>query len=174
MPSPRDAARVAPDPSRERLVRWSDPRALAERARASSGLEFLTAMTDRRIPIPPVAALLGFALVEVSEGRAVFEYEPHESHYNPIGTVHGGVISSVFDAALGCAIHTKLPPGVAYTTIEAKTTFLRPVLSTTGKLRCEAKALHVGRSVGASEATLVDAAGKLYAHATSTCLVMRP
>lgn len=165
---------MAPDIARERIVHWSDPAALAERAKTSSGLDFLSAMAGRKVPMPPVATLLGFALIEVSDGRAVFEYEPHESHYNPIGSVHGGVISSVFDAALGCAIHTKLPQGVGYTTVEAKTTFLRPVFSTTGKLRCEAKALHFGRSVGASEATLVDPAGKLYAHATSTCLVLRP
>lgn len=160
--------------SRTRTVTWDDPLPIAEAGRAATGRDFLQAMIDRKVPAPPVAHLLGFYATEVGDGRVVFAYEPHESHYNPLGTVHGGVLASVIDAAVGCAVHTKLPQGVGYTTLALNTIFVRPVLATTGPMRCEANAIHVGRTVATAEATLKDEGGKLYAHATATQHILRP
>ena len=159
---------------RQRTVTWTDPMEIAAAGRGAAGVDFLRALADGKLPAPPIALLLGFRPVQIGEGHAVFEYEPDESHYNPIGTVHGGVAASVFDAALGCAVHSKLPAGVGYTTLELHTNFIRPIVRDTPKLRCEATAIHVGRTVGTAEATLKDATGKLYAHATATQLILRP
>lgn len=159
---------------RTRTVTWDDPLAIAEAGRATSGADFLRAMIERKVPAPPVARLLGFEATEVAEGRVVFSYEPHESHYNPLGSVHGGVLASVIDAAVGCAVHTTLPQGAWYTTLALNTNFVRPVLATTGRMTCEGKAIHVGRTMATAEAHLRDAGGKLYAHATATQHVTRP
>ena len=115
---------------------------------------------------------MGFALTEVETGRAVFECEPSESHYNPIGSVHGGVISTLLDSALSCAVHSTLPAGTGYTTAELKVNFVRPVVAATGRLRAEGRVIHAGGRLATAEARLTDAAGKLYAHAVGTCLVL--
>jgi uncharacterized protein (TIGR00369 family) len=153
-------------------VSWQDPRALAQAGRAMTGIEFLRAIRDRRLPPPPIAELLGFRLVEVDSGHAVFEMQPGEQHYNPIGVVHGGIAMTLLDSAMGCAIHSHMPAGAAYTTLEAKTHLVRAVSADTGVLRAIGKAVHLGSRVATAEARLVDAAGKLYAHATATCLIL--
>lgn len=159
------------DDERRRTVRWDDPAPSAEAAGRLAGLPFLEAIRDGRLPAPPVSRLMGFTLAEVDAGRAVFECEPSESHYNPIGTVHGGVISTLLDSALSCAIHTTLPAGSGYTTVELKVNFVRPVVAGTGRLRSEGRVIHVGNRLATAEARLTDADGKLYAHAVGTCLV---
>jgi uncharacterized protein (TIGR00369 family) len=111
--------------------------------------------------------------VEVEEGRVVFEVEPAEYHYNPIGAVHGGLACTLADSAMGCAVHSTLPAGVGYTTVEIKTNLLRPISVRTGTLRCEGTTIHVGGRIATAEARLTDAAGKLYAHATTTCMIFR-
>jgi uncharacterized protein (TIGR00369 family) len=153
-------------------VSWQDPRALAQAGRAMSGIEFLRAIRDRRLPAPPIAELLGFRLVEVDSGHAVFEIQPGEQHYNPIGVVHGGIAMTLLDSAMGCAIHSHMPAGAAYTTLEAKTHLVRAVTADTGVLRAIGKAVHLGSRVATAEGRLVDARGKLYAHATATCLIL--
>jgi uncharacterized protein (TIGR00369 family) len=153
-------------------VSWQDPRALAQAGRAMSGIEFLRAIRDGRLPPPPIAELLGFRLVEVDSGHAVFEMRPGEQHYNPIGVVHGGIAMTLLDSAMGCAIHSHMPAGAAYTTLEAKTHLVRAVSADTGVLRAIGKAVHLGSRVATAEGRLVDAAGKLYAHATTTCLIL--
>jgi uncharacterized protein (TIGR00369 family) len=158
--------------ARVRTVRWDDPAPSAEAAGRLAGLPFLEAIRDGRLPSPPVSRLMGFALAEVEAGRAVFECQPSESHYNPIGTVHGGVISTLLDSALSCAIHTTLPAGSGYTTVELKVNFVRPVVVGAGTLRSEGRVIHVGSRLATAEARLTDAAGKLYAHAVGTCLVV--
>ena len=151
--------------------RWDDPAPTAEAAGRLAGLPFLEAIRDGRLPAPPVSQLLTMALTEVEPGRAVFECVPSESHYNPIGSVHGGVISTLLDSALSCAVHSTLPAGSGYTTAELKVNFVRPVVVGTGRLRAEGRVIHVGSRLATAEARLTDAGGKLYAHAVGTCLV---
>ena len=153
-------------------LRWEDPMALAESARSMSGIDFLRAMRDGKVPHPPICALMNYRLVEVEPGHAVFEGTPAEQHYNPIGVVHGGLAMTLLDSAMGCAVHTKMPAGGGYTTLEAKTNLVRAITSDTGKLRAIGKVVHLGKRVATAEARLEDAAGKLYAHATTTCIVL--
>jgi len=153
-------------------VRWDDPMSLAEAARSMSGMDFLRAMRDGKLPHPPICALMNYRLVEVEPGHAVFEGTPAEQHYNPIGVVHGGLAMTLLDSAMGCAVHTQMPAGGGYTTLEAKTNLVRAITSDTGKLRAIGKVVHLGKRVATAEARLEDAAGKLYAHATTTCIVL--
>ena len=158
---------------RVRTVTWGDPRTGAEAAKEMSGLEFLRAIARGELSGVPMADLMGFGLREVEEGRVVFECVPAEYHYNPIGTVHGGLAATLFDSAMGCAVHTMLPAGVGYTTVELKANFLRPITARTGRLLCEGKTIHVGGRLATAEARLLDEAGKLYGHATTTCMIFR-
>lgn len=153
-----------------RTITWDDPLDIASDARDRSGLEFLQSLIDRGIGVP-IGRTLGFTLVEVGEGRAVFEAEAGPWAYNPIGSVHGGWYSAVLDAPLGCALHTTLPAGFAYTTLELKVNLVRPVRPDTGVLRAIGTLVHRGRRTAVTEARMVDAEGRLYAHATSTCLI---
>lgn len=164
---------MSAETERSRTATWKDPMVGAAAAREMSGLEYLKAMSRGELPAPPIAELMGFAPVEVEEGRVVFEVEPAEYHYNPIGAVHGGLACTLADSAMGCAIHTTLPAGVGYTTVEIKTNLLRPITVETGRLRCEGVTIHVGGRIATAEARLTDETGRLYAHATTTCMVFR-
>ena len=139
----------------------------------SSGLETIRAIFAGRLPPPPIAELMGFRGVEVELGRAVFEFEPGPQHYNPIGSVHGGVAMTLLDSAMGCAIHSMLDAGVRYTTLEVKTNFIRAMTADTGLVRCEGTVLHSGSRVATAEGKVLDAEGKLLAHGTTTCLILR-
>jgi uncharacterized protein (TIGR00369 family) len=152
-------------------VDWEDPVALAEAGRKMAGIDFLRAIRDRKLPAPPIARLLGFDLVEVEPGHAVFELVPGEHHYNPIGVVHGGLAMTLLDSAMGCAVQTQTPAGGGYTTLEAKTNLVRPITAATGRLRATGRLVHAGKRVATAEGRLEDAQGKLYAHATTTCLI---
>jgi uncharacterized protein (TIGR00369 family) len=138
---------------------------------ASDGVTFLREMIAGKHPIPPIAALLGFTLTEVEEGRAVFAGLPEFRHYNPIGVVHGGFAATLLDSALGCAIHSTLKKGEAYTTLELKVNLVRAITKDTGRITAEGKIIHRGRTMGTSEAYLRDEAGRLYAHGTTTCTI---
>jgi uncharacterized protein (TIGR00369 family) len=153
-------------------VTWDDPVQLAQAGRTLAGIEFLRRIRDGRLPSPPIAELLGFDLVEVELGYAVFECVPGEQHYNPIGVVHGGLAMTLLDSAMGCAVQTQMPAGGGYTTLEAKTNLVRAITTETGKLRAIGKTIHVGKRIATAEARLEDAAGKLYAHASTTCIVL--
>lgn len=157
---------------RERNYSWEDPTELAGAGTQMPGLDYLRAMLQGDLPHPPICATLGFRFLEFKEGRAVMELEPGEHQYNPIGTVHGGVIVALLDSVAGSAVHTTLPAGVGYTTVSLNTSFLRPVRADTGALRAEGVLLRAGRSVALAEAKLVDADGSLYGHATSNCLIL--
>jgi uncharacterized protein (TIGR00369 family) len=156
---------------RQRTITWEDPVAAAERARGLSGLEFLEQIRNGAIPPPPIAATLGMNLVEVGEGRAVFELVPAEHLYNPIGSVHGGVMCTMLDSAMSCAVHSLVPPGRAYTTAELKVNFVRPITRETPRVRAEGKVIHPGRQLATSEGRIVDDRGRLYAHGTATCMI---
>ena len=141
-------------------------------ATSMSGIEFLHAMMSGKLPAPPICEVLDFLLVEAEQGRAVFEGIPSDRFRNPLGTVHGGWMSTLLDSALGCAVHTTLKAGQGFTTVDLAVSFVRAVHESAGKMRCEAKVIHSGGRIATAEARLVDAAGKLYAHGTTTCLVM--
>ncbi|NTX01356.1 PaaI family thioesterase [Myxococcus sp. CA051A] len=160
--------------TRTRTVTWRDPREGVAAAKSLSGLEYLRAIVRGEVPGAPIAALMGFAPVEVSEGRAVFVVEPGEHHYNPIGTVHGGLAATLLDSALGCAVHSTLPVGAGYTTLELHVNMVRAISHDTGLLTCTGEVIHVGGRVATAQARLTDADGKLYAHGTTTCMVFRP
>jgi len=137
-----------------------------------SGLEVLRALiaAGRRAPI---SQTLEFDLIEVEEGRAVFRGTPGPHAYNPIGVVHGGYAATLLDSACGCAVHSTLPAGARYTSLDLTVKFLRGLDVAVGPVRCEGRVLHSGRRTALAEARLTDSAGRLYAHATSTCLVLR-
>src|SRR5215212_8528402 len=160
-------------PTRSRTITWEDPAANFERARSLSGMEYLRAIMNGTLPPPPIALTLGMDIVELDEGRAVFAAEPSEYHYNPIGVVHGGLAATLLDSAMGCAVHSVLPAGAGYTTLEIKVNYVRALTAETGEVRCEARVIHVGGRTATAEGKVSDAAGKLYAHATTTCLIFR-
>ena len=159
---------------RTRTINWEDPHALAEAGRGLSGLEYLQKIVEGNLPRPPIGALMDFELNELSTGRAVFTIEPTEYHYNPIGVVHGGVAAVLLDSAMGCAIHSTLPVGASYTTLEIKVNFIRPMTAQTGRVRCEARVVHAGSRTATAEGRIVDEDGRLYAHGTTTCIIFRP
>jgi uncharacterized protein (TIGR00369 family) len=160
--------------TRERLVQWEDPLASAASLRAMTGLEAIRAVRDGVVPPPPIAKLIGFAIVEADEGRVVFEGYPGEEHYNPIGVVHGGFALALFDSAMGCAIHTMLPQGVGYTTTDVQVRFIRAITRETGPVRCEGIAVHVGRTTAIAEAKLRDGTGRILGTGSTACAVFRP
>ena len=160
--------------ARTRTITWDDPMIGAERAKGMRGIDYLRAIVSGEVPRPPVAWALDFAIDEVEEGRVSFAMVPSEIHYNPIGVVHGGVAATLCDSAMGSAVHTLLPAGVGYTSVDLAIKFLRPVTRETGRIVATATVLNAGKRTALAEARLTDAAGKLLAHATSTCLILRP
>jgi uncharacterized protein (TIGR00369 family) len=140
-----------------------------------TGLEFLRAIASGELPGAPIADLLGFAPVEAEEGRVVFAAVPEQRHYNPIGTVHGGLAATLLDSAMGCAVHSTLAAGVGYTTLELKINFVRPITSETGRILCEGSVVHRGGRVATAEGRVfAEADGALLAHGTTTCLIFSP
>jgi len=144
-----------------------------ETRRSLSGLEYMRQLLTGEREASGMARLLNMRLVEVEEGRAVFAVSPDERHYNGIGIAHGGLAATLLDSALGCAINTEMPAGRIFTTLEMKVNYVRPMRRETGEVRCEAHVLHAGGRVATAEGRIVDAAGKLYAHGTATCMLFR-
>lgn len=161
----------APAQARTRTFTWDDPAVTAANVGRLTGLEFLRAISRGELPAPPVTRLLGMGPITAEEGRVVAELQPAEFHYNPLGTVHGGVLATLLDTATGCAVHSTLPAGVGYTSIDLSTKFLRPVTVRSGLLRCEGLVLSKGRRTALAEARLTDANGRLVATAQSSCLL---
>ena len=142
-----------------------------EQVAGLSGLQTLHAMLAGDLPYPPISDTLDFQLVEAAYGKAVFQGLPQLKHYNPLGSVHGGWYATLLDSALGCAVHTTLPPGMAYTTAEVSVNIVRAATARTGPLRAIGQIVHSGRQLATAEARIVGPDGKLYAHGTTTCLV---
>ena len=162
------------EPIRERSYSWSDPALLAAEARQMDGMAFFTAIAEGKLPPPPIAQTMAMDALTVTAGEVVFTITPQEFHYNPIGTVHGGAFATLLDSACGCAVHSALPAGAYYTSLDLAVKFLRPVTVETGPVTATGSVTHLGRRTALAEARLTDAAGKLYATATSSCLIFRP
>lgn len=145
-----------------------------EAAATMSGIDLLRAVRDGGLPRPPISALLGFAMSVVEEGRVIFVSEPTFQHYNPLGSVHGGFIATLLDSAMGCAVHSLLDAGVRYTTVELKVNYLRALTEASGPIEAEGTVIHKGRTIATADGRLTDVEGRLYAHATTTCLIMHP
>jgi len=157
---------------RTRTYSWEDPFALRDAMAGRSGLDLMQMMARGELPPPPIAKTLGFRLAEAEHGRAVFECEPAEYHYNPIGMVHAGLAMTLMDSAMGLAFVTTLAEPVGWTTLEVKANFTRAVTVDTGLIRCIGAVVHPGRRVATTEARIEDSRGRLCAHGTSTILVL--
>src|SRR5438445_6419431 len=141
---------------RTRTITWEDPAPGARVGRTMSGLDYLKALQEGVIPPPPIAVLMDMSIVEVSEGRVVFAAQPAEYHYNPLGTVHGGLAATLLDSAMGCAVQSTLDGGAGYTTLELKVNYVRPMTRDTGRVVCEATVVHRGGTVATAEGRLVE------------------
>ena len=138
-----------------------------------NGLDFMRAIASGEIEQPPIARLLGFGVVEVEEGRALFSAEPGEQHYNPIGVVHGGLAATLLDSAMGCAVHTTLEAGWSYGTLDLSARFVRPITKDTGRILCEGVVVHRGGKLATTEGRLwAEETGKLLAHGTGSALLL--
>ncbi len=142
-----------------------------EKARSMDALPLFQEMLAGRLPAPPIAEQLGFWMSDVEHGRVVFEYEPVPQHFNPLGSIHGGIAATLLDSVMGCAIHSTLKAGSGFTTLEIKVNYVRPMTDKTGIVRAEGKVINVGARIATAEGRLVDPAGKLLAHSTTTCLI---
>jgi uncharacterized protein (TIGR00369 family) len=145
--------------------------ASVEEIKAYSGLDFLRRIIEGRVPPPPIAVTLGFTLAEAAPGFVLFTMTPELRHYNPIGTVHGGVASTLLDSCMSCAVQTHHAKGQGSTTLELKVNLVRPITADTGPIRAEGRSLHVGRRSATAEGKILDAKGNLLAHGTTTCMI---
>ena len=151
---------------------WGEPGVISrEMMKTMSGMEVFAAIRDGKLPTPPIGRLLDFIAVEFEPGRMVFQGTPRMDHYNPLGIVHGGYAATLLDSCVGCAVHTMLPAGKGYTTLELKVNYIRPMTDKTGPVRAEGRTISVGNQTAVAEGRLTDSAGKLLAFATTTCLV---
>jgi uncharacterized protein (TIGR00369 family) len=142
-----------------------------EQIASLTGLQQMQAMLRGELPYPPMATTLDFLILEVDEGRALFQGTPRLEHLNPMGTVHGGWFATLLDSALGCAVQTRMPAGRAYTTAELGINMVKAITPKVQRVRAEGKVIHCGRQLATAEARLTGPDGTLYAHATTTCLV---
>ena len=142
-----------------------------DQARTMDGLSLFRGLLEGRLPAPPMAKVLGFKVAEVDKGRVLFTYTPVFDHYNPLGTVHGGVAATLLDSVMGCAVHTTLDAGIAYTTLEIKVNYVRAMTDRTGPVKVEGKVISVGKRIATAEGRLLDQDGRLLAHGTTTCLI---
>jgi uncharacterized protein (TIGR00369 family) len=143
-----------------------------ENAKTMSGLQLLTGIMKNVLPAPPIQQALDFRIVHVERGRTVFAGTPKFEYYNPLGSVHGGYIAALLDSCMACAVHSTLEKGYSYATIEIKINYVRAISSDTGEVRAEGKVINAGKRIATAEGRLVDSAGKLYAHGTTTCLIV--
>jgi uncharacterized protein (TIGR00369 family) len=159
--------------TRNRTYDWEDPALLAVQANQLAGLEFLEKMVKAELPFPPLLHTLDFKVSAIQPGRAEFSFQPQEFHYNPLGSVHGGVITAVLDSAMGCTLHSVLPLGTGYTTIDINVNFLKSVSIKTGPMKAIGSIINQGNRTALLEARLTDENGKLYAYAISTCMILK-
>jgi uncharacterized protein (TIGR00369 family) len=160
--------------ARTKTITWDDPMEALTKASGLSGLEFMRAIFDGKLPRPPITETMGFTGATVEAGKVTFIGEAGEHLYNPIGVVHGGFAMTILDSAMGCAVHSTMAVGEAYTTLEVKVNFVRPITLGTGPVRCEGTVIHRGGKIATAEGRLIaERTGKLLAHGTTTCLVFK-
>lgn len=164
----------ASEPLRQRSFTWSDPGIGLRAARDLSGLEFVRGIGEGRIPPPPIMDLVGFRLESVAEGKVAFAFTAAEYHYNPMRSVHGGIVATLLDSAMGLAVLSTLATGMGFSTLEMKLNFTRALAAETGEVLAEGRILHGGGRVITAESRLADTHGRLYAHGSCTCLVLAP
>jgi uncharacterized protein (TIGR00369 family) len=158
--------------TRSRTIEWSDPVATAAAGAEMAGLDYMRALVAGELPPAPIAVTMNMRPTELEEGRVVFAGQPGEEHYNPIGVVHGGYAATILDSVLGCAVHTTLPAGVAYTSLGLEVKYVRPITRDTGRVLAEGVVLHRGRRQATAEARLTsEDTGKLLATGTSTLMI---
>ena len=163
---------AAPAALRSRTYEWTDPSIVAGKLGSMSGIDQLRTMIAGDLPAPPIMATLDIEPLEiVGEGSVQVYLTSQEFHYNPLGSMHGGVISALLDTAAGCAVHSTLAPGFGYTSLDLHTRFLRPITVASGRLRCEGIVVNRTRQTALAESRLYDEGGRLVAHATSTCMI---
>jgi uncharacterized protein (TIGR00369 family) len=143
-----------------------------EQFAGKSGMQIFEAILQGELPPAPIAATLGFTLVEVAPGRAEFQGRPLFAHYNPLGTVHGGWIATLLDSAVACAVHSTLAPGKTYTTLELKVNYVRALTDKVPLVRAIGEVIYSGGKIGTAQGRLVGPDGTLFAHATTTCIVL--
>lgn len=159
---------------RTKTISWGDPQKNKRDAVTSiPGLDYLKAIKEKRISLPPVANLIGYKICGVDNGYAAVELNPSEYHYNVFATVHGGILSTLLDTAMTASVLSTLPKGFSCTTIEIKVNFIKPVTVDTGILKCEARPIHVGKKVATVEGKLKNKNGVLHAHGVSTCSIFK-
>jgi uncharacterized protein (TIGR00369 family) len=159
---------------RELTIAWRDPYAALEQGRELPGIDYMRKLIAGDFPPPPISELMDFTLLEVDDGRALFRGMPGEQHLNPIGSVHGGFAATLLDSALGCAVHTTLPAGIGYSTLELSVNLVRGITPATGPVLAEGNVVHAGRRTATAEARLTaEDGGALLAHAKTTCLILR-
>jgi len=158
---------------RQKTIVWDDPKVSSRNADSISGLDYLKAIKEGKISPPPIANLIGYQISKVEQGRVAFDLDPEECHYNPFATVHGGIISTILDSAMTSSVLSTLPKGISCSTVEIKVNFIRPIVSATGILRCEARPVHIGRQLATAEGDLKDKSGTLYAHGVCTCTIFK-
>jgi uncharacterized protein (TIGR00369 family) len=156
---------------RSKTVTWYDPAPSTAKGLTMSGLDYLRAMADGTLPQPPIGGLMQFSIVEATEGRVVFGCQPDESAYNPIGAIHGGLVCTLLDSVTGCAVHSTLPQGKGYTSIEIKVNYLKAVRPSSGPLTATGTVVKAGSRVGFAEGVVTDASGAVVATASSTLLI---
>jgi len=160
--------------ARTRTITWNDPMEAVTRGAGLSGLEFIRAIFEGRLPAPPITATMGFTGGAAEEGKVTFIGEAGEHLFNPIGVVHGGFAMTILDSAMGCAVHTTMAVGEGYTTLEVKVNLVRPITLETGPVRCEGTVIHRGGTIATAEGRLIaERTDKLLAHGTTTCLVFK-
>jgi len=160
--------------ARSRTYSWHDPRELTHARRRMSGLDFMRAWAEGRLPRAPIGETMDFHVVEAEEGRIALCATPGEFAYNHAAHVHGGYYATLLDVALGCAVDTTLPAAYGFTTLEFQVNMVRPMTAATGEIRVEGRVLHRGGRIATSEAHILDATGRRYAHGTTTCMILPP
>ena len=156
---------------RSKVVTWHDPSPTTSAGLSMPGIDYLRAMVDGTLPPPPISGLMSFTMASAEPGRVVFTCEPDESAYNPIGAVHGGLVCTLLDSVAGCALHSTLPQGKGYTSIEIKVSYLKGVRASSGTLTATGTVVKAGARVGFTEGVVTDASGSIVATASSTLLV---
>ncbi|HEX2621147.1 MAG TPA: PaaI family thioesterase [Phototrophicaceae bacterium] len=157
---------------RTHTLEWDDPSITARAAPTMSGMEFLNAISKGELPAAPMAIVMNLRFIEITSGRILATAQPGEYLYNPIGVIHGGFTATLLDTVMACSIHSTLPAGSGYTTIEIKVNMVRPITLASGLLYAEGKVIHGGKRIATAEGTIKDAEGKLYAHGTTTCMIL--